>query len=159
MDAAHRHQGGGGTEHVQEDGSLAHPRTQALAFPERAQRRRAYGLAELPERPFRRSVGAGRHPAAREGALDHGGQHRGLVRLYELSCAIEERGVGLLHEDLDRAAAGQADRPGGLVRHSEVQQLRGGRAQDLARGLDHRGLDAAPADGALDPAVGPHHHA
>src|SRR5256884_1986128 len=48
--------------------------------------------------------------------------------------------------------------PVSLVRHSEAQQRRGVRAQDLARGLDHRGLDAAAADGAPDPAVGPAHH-
>src|SRR5204863_8775256 len=61
--------------------------------------------------------------------------------------------VHFLDEDLDLAAAGQADVPGLLVGDAEAEQSRRAVLDRIDRFLDHRALDAAPRDRALQGAA------
>src|SRR5579859_222853 len=58
-----------------------------------------------------------------------------------------------LDEDLHLAAAGEADVPGLLVGHAEIEQLRLARADGVECALDYGAFDAAAGDGADEAAL------
>src|SRR5207244_11537285 len=74
--------------------------------------------------------------------------HRALLARHDAEHPLEHGRVGHLDEDVDLAAAGQADAERLVVRDAVRQELRRRSAEHLPRGTVDLVLDAAAGDGA-----------
>jgi hypothetical protein len=82
------------------------------------------------------------------GPVHHGEQDGATLVLDDRPQALEQQLVGLVDEDVDLAAAGQADLQRHVVRDPEREQARLGAVEHLLRGSVDLVLDAAPRNGA-----------